>query len=56
MVIEEGVTNLIDDILGGEINRVDELTFEEVEVTVDSLLKHAAFGFDVALEGVFPDQ
>jgi len=53
---EEGVADLVDDVLAGGLEGGHQLGFYLVEVVVDCLLEHAALGLHRVVEGKFPQQ
>ncbi len=53
---EEGVADLVDDVLAGGFEGGHQLGFYLLEVVVDCLLKHAALGLHRVVEGKFAQQ
>lgn len=53
---EEGVADLVDNVLAGSLERGHQLGFHLVEVAVDRLLQQAALGLHRAIEGKFAQQ
>ncbi len=50
---EEGVTDLVDDVLAGGLERGHQLGFYLAEIVVHCLLEHAALGFTALLRANF---
>jgi hypothetical protein len=53
ITIQIGITDLIDNILADNVDRVSNLIFDEVKVAVNRLLQKTALGFYAAVHRIF---
>ena len=54
MSVQIGVTNLVDDIFAGSIERCTKFVFQQIEISINSLLEDSTFRLYATIHCVFP--